>query len=279
MKKVFNNNIKKDISILASKNDINGIATILENFIQGATDFNKGTNEYYISKFIPWLRGETDKLPFNIFKIGNSKLPFLNFSTLPIVNCPGAGDCKIYCYSLKAWRYPASFLSQVQNTLLMFRFNIISNELNKIIYNKRTKLGKLDKIDFRLYVDGDFKTLDNLKNWMQLLKNNPKLNTYGYSKSLNLFLQLVDNKYKFPKNYSLNLSNGGIYDKLRKFLINQSFVRGNFTAVEGDKKTIRKQFKNKIFICPGNCGTCTNIGHACGNMDTFKGMEIVISIH
>ena len=277
MKKIFNNNIKRDISELASKNNIKGIIQILENFIEYNTDFKKGSNEYYISKFLPWLKGETDNLPFNVFKIGNSKLPFLNFSTLPIVTCPGSGACEIYCYSLKAWRYPASFLSQVQNTLLMFKFNIIENEFSKII--NKPKFKKLDKIDFRLYVDGDFSNLADLKNWMELLKNNSKVNTYGYSKSLNLFLQLVDNKYNFPKNYTLNLSNGGIYDSLKQFLINESFVRGNFTAIKGDLKTIRKQFNKKVFVCLGDCGSCTKIGHACGNMDVFNNMEIVIPIH
>ena len=277
MKKIFNNDIKKQIADLASKNNKKEIITILENFLQDSTQFKKGSNEYYISKFLPWLKGDTDKLPFNVFKIGNSKLPFLNFSTLPIVTCAGSGECEIYCYSLKAWRYPSAFLSQVQNTLLMFNFNIIETELNKII--NKSKFKNLDKIDFRLYVDGDFSNIKDLKNWMKLLKKNSKINTYGYSKSLNLFLQLVDSKFNFPKNYVLNLSNGGIYDSLKKFLINEPFVRGNFTAVKGDKKTIRKQFKNKIFICPGDCGSCTNIGHACGNMDVFQNMEIVIPIH
>ena len=277
MKKIFNNDIKKQIADLASKNNKKEIITILENFLQDSTQFKKGSNEYYISKFLPWLKGDTDKLPFNVFKIGNSKLPFLNFSTLPIVTCAGSGECEIYCYSLKAWRYPSAFLSQVQNTLLMFNFYIIETELNKII--NKSKFKNLDKIDFRLYVDGDFSNIKDLKNWMKLLKKNSKINTYGYSKSLNLFLQLVDSKFNFPKNYVLNLSNGGIYDSLKKFLINESFVRGNFTAVKGDKKTIRKQFKNKIFICPGDCGSCTNIGHACGNMDVFQNMEIVIPIH
>ena len=277
MKKIFNNDIKKQIADLASKNNKKEIITILENFLQDSTQFKKGSNEYYISKFLPWLKGDTDKLPFNVFKIGNSKLPFLNFSTLPIVTCAGSGECEIYCYSLKAWRYPSAFLSQVQNKLLMFNFNIIETELNKII--NKSKFKNLDKIDFRLYVDGDFSNIKDLKNWMKLLKKNSKKNTYGYSKSLNLFLQLVDSKFNFPKNYVLNLSNGGIYDSLKKFLINESFVRGNFTAVKGDKKTIRKQFKNKIFICPGDCGSCTNIGHACGNMDVFQNMEIVIPIH
>tara|TARA_R100000808_G_C2131733_1_gene140807 strand:- start:665 stop:1498 length:834 start_codon:yes stop_codon:yes gene_type:complete len=277
MKKIFNNNIKKDISELASKNNTKAIIQILENFINGVTEFKKGSNEYFIAKFLPWLKGETDKLPFNVFKIGNSKLPFLNFSTLPIVTCAGSGDCEIYCYSLKAWRYPSAFLSQVQNTLLMFKFHIIEDELNKII--NKPKFKKLDKIDFRLYVDGDFSNITDLKNWMKLLKKNNKVNTYGYSKSFNLFLQLVDENYSFPKNYTLNLSNGGIYDSLKQFLINEPFVRGNFTAVHGDIKTIRKKFNKKVFICPGDCGSCTKIGHACGNMDVFNNMEIVIPIH
>ena len=170
MKKVFNNDIKNQIAKLASKNNKKDIAVILENFINDTNDFKKGSNEYYIAKFLPWLKGETNKLPFNVFKIGNSKLPFLNFSTLPIVTCSGSGACETYCYSLKAWRYPASFLSQVQNTLLMFNFDIIKNELNKI--TNKTKFKNLDKIDFRLYVDGDFSTIQDLKNWMELIKDN-----------------------------------------------------------------------------------------------------------
>ena len=277
MKKVFNNQIKKQISELAGKNDINGIKVILTNFIQGVTEYKKNTNEYFIIKFLSWLNGETDKLPFNVFKVGNSKLPFLNFSTLPIVTCAGSGICETYCYSLKAWRYPSAFLSQVQNTLLMFNFDVIKNEFHKKISTGNFK--NMDKIDFRLYVDGDFSNIKDLKNWMELLKNTPKINSYGYSKSLNLFLQLSDNKYKFPTNYALNLSNGGIYDSLKPFLINLPFVRGNFTAIKSTKKDIRKQFKNKVFICGGDCGNCTKIGHACGDMSTFKNMEIVIPIH
>ena len=279
MKKIFTNDIKRKISELAGKNDRAGIITILENFVEGVTDYKVNSNEYNINKFLPWLKGETNTLQFKMFKIGNSKLPFLNFSTLPVVTCIGAGICKDYCYSFKAWRYPASFLSQVQNTLLMFEFNAIENELIKLIYNKRTKLGKLDKIDFRLYVDGDFNTLDNLTDWMNLLKKHSKIKAYGYSKSLNLFLQLSDMEYNFPKNYALNLSNGGIYDSLKPYLMGLHFVRGNFTAIKSTKKDIRKQFKNKVFVCPSKCGECTSIGHACGNLDKFKNIEIVIPIH
>ena len=40
MKKVFNNQIKKQISILASNNDINGIKTILNNFLDSLLFLN-----------------------------------------------------------------------------------------------------------------------------------------------------------------------------------------------------------------------------------------------
>tara|TARA_Y100000310_G_scaffold228592_1_gene230871 strand:- start:39 stop:893 length:855 start_codon:yes stop_codon:yes gene_type:complete len=284
MKKIFSNKIKFAISNYASDNNIPGIITILENFLQGVTDIKTSTNEYYMLKFLNWLKyGE--KLPHAVFTIGNSKLPFLSFSTLPGVTCPGAGACleDKYCYSFKAWRQPGAFLRQVQNTLLLNNFDIIEKELNNTLYTKKGNFRKafqdMNKIDFRLYVDGDFSNITDLKNWMQLLKNNPVINAYGYSKSLNLFLQLHDDGFKFPENYVLNLSNGGIHDSLRPILKNLYFVRGNFTAIKSNKKEIRNQFKNKVFICPGKCGICTKIGHACGNNDTFNNMEIVIPIH
>ena len=277
MKKIFNNSIKNQISQYAFNGNISGIITILENFLQGVTEIKTMTNEYFMLKFLNWLK-YGGKLPHAVFTIGNVKLPFLSFSTLPGVTCPGAGNCLDYCYSFKAWRQPAAYFRQVQNTLLMHDFKTIETEFIKEI--SRKKFNNLDKIDFRLYVDGDFSSIKDLKNWVQLLKNTPKINAYGYSKSLNLFLQLHDSGYKFPSNYVLNLSNGGKFDSLRHILKDLYFVRGNFTAVKvlpGEK--IRDKFNSKIFICPGKCGSCTAIGHACGNLDKFNNMEIVIPVH
>ena len=244
--------------------------------LQVETKPKTGTNGYYLNKFVYWLEHKGE-LPFNVFKVGNKKLPFLTFSTLPVVNCPGALDCLVYCYSLKGWRYPATFFGQLQNTLLMNDFKTIETELNKVL--KRSEFRNKSKIDFRLYVDGDFKNIDDLKNWMNLLKKYPVLNSYGYSKSLQLFTSLNDTGFSFPKNYILNLSNGGRFDMLKPILQKLDFVRGNFTAIKGKVSEIRKQFNKKIFICPGECGSCTSIGHACGNNTIFKDMEIVIPIH
>lgn len=249
---------------------------LLDSLLIPDATYKVNSNGYHIQKFLDWLiyGGE---LPYSVFQVGNSKLPFLSFSNLPVINCVGAGDCINYCYSLKAWRYPAAFFRQLQNTILMNEFDIIESELKKVITSNKFK--NVPKIDFRLYVDGDFNTTEHLTNWMQLLKNNPRVNAYGYSKSLNVFQDLINSNYEFPTNYVLNLSNGGKFDYLKPILQKESFVRGNFTAVRGTKKTIRKQFKKKVFLCPGLCGTCTSIGHACGNNETFKNMEIIIPIH
>ena len=61
MKKIFNNDIKQKISVCAGNNDINGIKTILNNFIEGVTAYKKNSNEYYIIKFLSWLNGDTDE--------------------------------------------------------------------------------------------------------------------------------------------------------------------------------------------------------------------------
>ena len=52
MKKVFNNNIKKQISTYAIQNNKQGIIAILENYLQDVTDIKIMTNEYFMLKFV-----------------------------------------------------------------------------------------------------------------------------------------------------------------------------------------------------------------------------------
>jgi hypothetical protein len=89
---------------------------------------------------------------FSIFALGgNSKLPFVSFSTLPGVTCPGAGECIDFCYSYRAWRYPAAFARMVQNAYLMrFAPAQIAVAFAHIAVKRH------QGFDFRLYVDGDF---------------------------------------------------------------------------------------------------------------------------
>lgn len=138
---------------------------------------------------------------FAIFAMhGNMKLPFVAFSALPFVTCPGMGDCEGVCYSRKAWRTPGGYLRQFQNTaLLMFGRRLIIDAFKALPMF----------ITFRLYVDGDFADASTLRFWMTLLHQRTDIRCFGYSKSWELLLAYTG---EWPGNYVLNLSSGSKYD-------------------------------------------------------------------
>jgi len=230
------------------------------------------------------LRGVINTLnpAYTIFAKGNSKLPFYSFSTLPSVTCPGAGTCLDYCYSFRAWRYPAAYMRQAQNALLM-RFNqsVINDELLNIE----------GSFELRLYVDGDFSSVSDVIYWMTTLNNAPNIKAYGYSKS---FAELLEYNAvgQWPTNYVLNISSGHNHNAITIARVKSlPITRGEFIAVSiGRKvkgidhgtiainKVLRENVPTKIFPCPGACGSCTGKGHACG-MLSLKGITIAIAIH
>jgi hypothetical protein len=244
-----------------------------------------GTWKYFLIKFARAL--ESGALPHEIFADeGNEKLPFVAFSTLPIVTCPGAGACagiaerdaepdlsEAFCYSLRAWRYPAAFLRQCMNTLLL-RFN------RRAIIDAFRALPQ--GITFRLYVDGDFDSVETALFWFNLLRQRSDIQAYGYSKSWQILESLA---HAVPANYVLNLSSGGIDDtpEYRERMRGLPMTRGDFIAlpIEGkfakgfaryDDPEYHRAVRaaaaaaglGKVFSCPGQCGACTGAGHACG---------------
>ena len=226
--------------------------------------------------------GDPELVPFaTIMAKGNGKLPFLAFSVLPGVSCPGAGDCLDFCYSFKSWRYPAAFVRQAQNLVLVRE-------------NRPAILADLDKywqdtpVDFRLYVDGDFDSIATVNFWWQALADRTWLRCYGYSKS---FSQILRAK-KAPKNYRLNMSSGHKHTRQTVQKVSAlECTRGYFVAVDmgrqvsssdhGDKahqSRLRKAYGRKAFTCPGKCGECTPAGHACGSA-RFNDIDIIIAAH
>lgn len=153
-----------------------------------------------------------------VAKSGNKKLPFAAYSELPMATCPGAGDCgvplaweaatrarkrgKAWCYSFKAFRYPAAFARQFLNTLAAYADREFAIELGggaslpaddyagrvmaalrggarpegrlwpqyvKGMVLKATKVTRqTNRPTFlRLFVDGDLNTEDTIVAWMQ----------------------------------------------------------------------------------------------------------------
>jgi hypothetical protein len=229
----------------------------------------------------------TAKPEYSIFALGgNSKLPFVAFSTLPGVTCPGAGACLDFCYSFRAWRYPAAFMRQAQNAYLMKWHNDV------IIHNFASLAqSRPEGFDFRLYVDGDFSNGADVALWMETLKAFPHVRAYGYSKSFAALLAYGAFN-TWPSNYMLNISSGhNASEAMIKYVKKLPIVRGEFIAVSIGKKVkstdhgtpetnraLREAFKVKAFTCPGTCGTCTGKGHACG-LSQLKNVPIIIAIH
>jgi hypothetical protein len=225
---------------------------------------------------------------FSIFALGgNSKLPFVSFSTLPGVTCPGAGACIDFCYSYRAWRYPSAFARMAQNAYFMrFAPQVIADAFS-LIAKKRP-----DGFDFRLYVDGDFSSGADVAFWMGLLTDTPNARAYGYSKSFAALLGF-DLIGTWPANYMLNISGGhNASPQMVEYVKALPITRGEFIAVSIGKKVkstdhgtpatnqaIRASFPDqKVFPCPGSCGSCTGKGHACG-MPSLKGRVIAIAMH
>jgi hypothetical protein len=180
---------------------------------------------------------------------------------------------RAFCYSLRAWRYPAAFLRQAQNTLLL-RFN------RRAIIDAFKALPI--KITLRLYVDGDFDSESTALFWFNLLRQRPDVECYGYSKSWAILEKLAT---QAPANYRLNLSSGGIDDspEYRERMRGLPMTRGDFIALEiegnfprGFARYAAPEYHRavraaaaaaglgKVFSCPGICGDCTGVGHACG---------------
>ena len=241
---------------------------------------------------------------FSIFAEGNSKLPFLSFSAMPGFGfCPGSGDCRDWCYSFNAWRYPAAFCRQAQNTLLLSsetgRF-AIADELRAQL--KRPKYRDQERVDFRLYVDGDFRDMLDVHFWMMQIKSLPQLAAYGYSKSFHELLAydvalsaregLTIAADSWPRNYVLNVSSGHRHSaEVVAAVESLPITRGRFVAVamptrarhsdHGNRShqvALRQAYGKKAFTCPGECGTCTPTGHACGS-ERFQGVDIIIAAH
>ena len=233
-----------------------------------------------------------DTVAFSIFAKGNGKLPFYAFSTLPEYTCPGAGDCLNWCYSFRAWRYPAPFFRQLQNTVLLrFKPEQVAEAFNALP----------DHREVRLYVDGDFESVERVAFWMELIDAKPLNRVYGYSKSWAQLLEYSLNGNAWPNNYTLNISSGSKWEdnaQYREAVNALPITRGDFVALPIDgngipkgsarydnaeyhkrvREALRAKYGKRIISCPGKCGDCGNATHHCGN-DSLQDVVIGIGIH
>lgn len=273
---------------ILSASTIEEAITILERFVRRLPEKKKrGTWGYWGSRMLSAMnRGE---VAFSIFAKGNGKLPFYAFSALPKYTCPGAGECLSWCYSFRAWRYPAAFYRQLQNTLLLkFSSDTIA----------QAYLELPSDVDVRLYVDGDFESTERVAFWMSLCNQRADLRNYGYSKSWAQLIEFDLNGGHWAANYVLNISSGSVWEghaTYQQAIENLPITRGKFVAVpiDGDglpsgfKRYESREYHSRVraaivehygkrgFSCTGLCGSCSASGHMCGS---HRADNIVIGI-
>jgi hypothetical protein len=210
-------------------------------------------------------RGSTITVPFGLkwgilANNGNKKLPFVAYSELPVVSCPGAGACIQWCYSLKAWRYPAAFVRQALNSLAArvdaaLNPNVGARQwpiycLGAAVAASKRKLTQ-KTVFFRLFVDGDFYAQDNVVAWNDALRLvTPRsdfiqsivgrrsaaygIEAYGYSKCWDFFIDLHAKGYTFAPNYVVNASSGSRFAArpgMLQSMLALPVVRGEFRAI------------------------------------------------
>jgi hypothetical protein len=201
-----------------------------------------------------------------IVETGNVKLPFVAYSEMPVVTCPGAGGvsrfsqltgnalgaavpdsngqtrsgCATFCYSLKVFGKPSVVLRLLLNTL---GFSADPERHVQVVVDEvlRTR-----KTILRLFVDGDFRSTEAVWYWMHAIRRlgQQGVRVYGYSKSWPEFLE-ADKRFNkdgrfWPQNYALNLSGGSRHDsstraqmkRVLDFQNARGVVRGEFNAIQ-----------------------------------------------
>lgn len=243
------------------------------------------------------MRGGKGRPAFNVMVPSNGKVPFWQFSTLPVFTCPGAGKCAQWCYSFGGWRQPGSFFRQLQNTLLLtFAPDVVRAALFSLPEGS----------EFRLYVDGDFCSLESIAFWMRVLAQRPDVRAYGYSKSWDLLREYDRSGGTWASNYVLNLSSGGVSYATREEMEALPITRDAFLVLDrvkvpkgakGEKdksaKYRGKDYRARLheetrsvgltryFICGGDCGDCGRAKAGgppvCGDKDAT--ITVVIGAH
>jgi len=127
--------------------------------------------------------------------------------------CPFAKECKVYvdrisgkflipkgkfkCYAAYAERYPAVRKSRWENL--------------KLIKSGGKPQLPTDCENVRIHASGDFFTPEYLNLWIEIAKENPKINFWGFTKSIKYWLIVRD---QIPSNLILTASYGGLDDEL-----------------------------------------------------------------
>ena len=144
----------------------------------------------------------------NKMRVMNFSLPAYKTITGKTV-CPFAKDCIKYCYAQKGnYRYP-SVIKGLNNRYELSKTADFVPQMNATIILQRPT-------HVRIHDSGDFYSIDYLKKWVQIAKDNKDVIFYAYTKSIPFFKGAKEGKpiVKVPNNLKIIFSEGSKRDIL-----------------------------------------------------------------
>jgi Gene product 88 len=151
-----------------------------------------GTSDIYYNVSLPALKG---------LAVDEDKKQFIIIDT-----CPGAGQCKTYCYAMKGGYVQWKSVSLGQSKLLNWLYNdpdnfmqTLTDEISKLEkkYNKKNT-----RLNIRWHDAGDFFSPEYLEKSFNIAKQHPNTKFYAYTKIGNV------SKAERPNNFIINFSMG-----------------------------------------------------------------------
>lgn len=205
-----------------------------------------------------------------IFSIstGNTKIGHtLNVSLMPIITCHNCGECKNYCYDIKAcvFHTNTTLIARIKNTVLLKRdrdlyFDLIDGKCSRRRTNKY----------FRRHVAGDILDADYFERMINIARKHDDFIFWTYTKNYSIVNQYVaehgnNRKTSIPSNFHI------MFSEWDGTPLDNPFSFPTFTVkMTAGNKNHDSEFFDSLYQCPGNCDICKNGNMGCiGGMDTF----------
>lgn len=151
-----------------------------------------------------------------------ASLRIVGFGVLPVVTCPGAGDCRSFCYAKKGmFMFPSAQAGLRNNTeLLMNTEAFVAKAIDALAKEQRKAEKKGLRLAIRWFTSGDAPNQATVDGLAHLAKAFPGVLFYLYTKSLHLDWSLFD----AMANTSRVQSMGGVFDHLVVSSMPKAFV-------------------------------------------------------
>jgi len=197
------------------KSDITRLETHLEHYGRGL-DSMVNAMKWRDAEDIPDEEWAKKILEPKGGKLGYDKIP--SFAIPPGLTCPKASTCKNHCFAMSGHTEYVQMVRDTHSAALgLSERDDFVEKVNTLIQKKWKNAKKPDpKKPYRIHAWGDFYSNAYAKKWVQIIKDNPNVFFYAYTKSFTMpaIKMLMDDiKKKKVKNAKIIQSLNGKSDK------------------------------------------------------------------